>query len=350
MTPTELRKVCFDALGSQSLRAFLAVIRAGEGTSDPDGYRRHYGGTLFDSFADHPCKAITAGRWTSTAAGAYQFLMGTWRECAAALALPDFSPASQDLAAVFLIRRRGALPDALAGRLDAAIAKCAKEWASLPGSPYGQPTRTLAQAHAVYAQAGGTLAGDTDTDTASPEPVMPIPAIVAALLPVLTSAVPELVKLIKPDSEPAEKNAAVAVKVFEVAKTALDATNEQEVAERIQADPQAAQTVRQAVQDRWYELAEVGGGVQAARAADIEYVEKVGGFWRSPSFAAMFFLAPLVYMIVGSISGLWGFDGWSPDVRASIATAVVSLVVGGAAGFYWGSTTGSNKPAAAKRA
>ena len=225
-----------------------------------------------------------------------------------------------------------------------------RRWNRAAGREMAGLTRRRAAEAALFnsSQAGGTLAGDTEP--ASPEPTMPIPAIVAALLPVLTSAVPELVKLIKPDSESAEKNAAVAVKVFEVAKTALDAANEQEVAERIQADPQAAQTVRQAVQDRWYELAEVGGGVQAARAADIEYVEKVGGFWRSPSFAAMFFLAPLVYMIVGSISGLWGFDGWSPDVRASIATAVVSLVVGGAAGFYWGSTTGSNKPAAAKRA
>lgn len=173
---------------------------------------------------------------------------------------------------------------------------------------------------------------------------MPIPAIVAALLPVLTSAVPELVKLIKPDSDSAEKNAAIASKAFEVAKQVLDAGNEQEVAERIQSDPQAAQAVRAAVHERWYELAEVGGGIAAARQADIEFVEKVGGFWRSPSFAAMFFLAPLVYMIVGSVAGLWGFDGWSADVRASIATAVVSLVVGGAAGFYWGSTTSSNKP------
>jgi muramidase (phage lysozyme) len=339
MTPTELRKVCFDALGSPSLRAFLAVIRAGEGTSDPDGYRRHYGGTLFDSFADHPRVAITAGRWTSTAAGAFQFLARTWDECAKALALPDFSPASQDLAAVFLIRRRGALADALAGRLDAAITKCAREWASLPGSPYGQPTRTLAQAHAVYAQAGG------EPEAASKEQTM-FPALITALLPVLTSAVPELVKLIKPDSESANKNAEVAAKVFEVAKTALEATNEQEVIERVQADPQAAQTVRQAVQDHWYELVEVGGGIEAARKADIEAVEKIGGFWRSPSFSAMFILAPLVYMIVGSVSGLWGYAGWSDDVRASIATAVVSLVVGGAAGFYWGSTTSSNKPAA----
>ena len=78
MTPTELRKVCFDALGSQSLRAFLAVIRAGEGTSDPDGYRRHYGGTLFDSFADHPCKAITAGRWRCPTSRPHRRI---WRPC-----------------------------------------------------------------------------------------------------------------------------------------------------------------------------------------------------------------------------------------------------------------------------
>jgi muramidase (phage lysozyme) len=77
---------------------------------------------------------------TSTAAGAYQFLARTWDEVAAALELPDFSPQSQDVAALWLIRRRGALADLREGRFDDFVAKCAKEWASLPGSPYGQPT------------------------------------------------------------------------------------------------------------------------------------------------------------------------------------------------------------------
>lgn len=49
----------------------------------------------------------------------------------------------------------------------------------------------------------------------------------------------------------------------------------------------------------------------------------------SPSFWALVLLLPLVYMIVGSIAGLWGFADWSTDVRASLATAVVSLIVGG---------------------
>ncbi|MBK6786356.1 MAG: glycoside hydrolase family 104 protein [Betaproteobacteria bacterium] len=154
-------------MADTNVRAFLHVIRAGEGTADEDGYRRHFGGELFTDFSRHPNRAITKTlgdkQLTSTAAGAYQFLGRTWSECQAALNLPDFSPASQDLAAVFLIARRKGLEHAIAGRLEQAIAACANEWASLPGSPYGQPTKTLAQCHAVYKQHGGTYAPAAST-------------------------------------------------------------------------------------------------------------------------------------------------------------------------------------------
>ena len=85
----------------------------------------------------------------------------------------DFGQGNQDLAAVALIAGRGALADALAGRIPQAIAKCAREWASLPGSPYGQPMRTIEQALATYAKHGGTLAGEnqsTTADTPTPAP------------------------------------------------------------------------------------------------------------------------------------------------------------------------------------
>ncbi|MQY50829.1 glycoside hydrolase family protein [Rhodocyclus tenuis] len=138
------------------------MIRNAEGTAGRDGYRTLFGGGLFDDYSDHPRRKVTAtlgGRQiTSTAAGAYQFLAGTWDEARAALSLPDFSPASQDQAAAWLIRRRGALTDVYAGRLDTALAKCAKEWASLPGSPYGQPTISSAKARQLFADAGGTYA------------------------------------------------------------------------------------------------------------------------------------------------------------------------------------------------
>ena len=191
------------ALADTNLRAFLAVIRAGEGTADGDGYRRCYGGSLFDSFADHPRRAITAGRYTSTAAGAYQFLARTWDGLVAQYGFADFSPASQDAAAVALIAGRKALDDVLAGRIQVAIGKCNREWASLPGSPYGQPTRTLAQALATYAAAGGVLepAAQASPDSPAPAPAphskegFTMPPFLLAALPALIQAIPSLAQL-----------------------------------------------------------------------------------------------------------------------------------------------------------
>ncbi|WP_298214366.1 hypothetical protein [Acidocella sp.] len=64
-------------------------------------------------------------------------------ECQQALRLPDFSPQSQDWAALHLIRERGAMPAIDAGRLSVAIDLCAAIWASLPGNSYGQPEHPL---------------------------------------------------------------------------------------------------------------------------------------------------------------------------------------------------------------
>lgn len=140
----------------RNLRAFLLTIRHAEGTAGLSGYRMLFGGRLFESFADHPRVLVELSGYRTTAAGAYQILSRTWDGIRAGL--PDFSPASQDIAAARLIRRRGALADVYAGRFAEAIRKCAGEWASLPGSPYGQPTKTMQQVAAAYAAAGGVMA------------------------------------------------------------------------------------------------------------------------------------------------------------------------------------------------
>ena len=67
----------------------------------------------------------------------------------------DFSPMNQDLGAVALILGRKALDDVIAGRFEQAVIKCNREWASLPGSPYGQPVVTMAKARQVYEAFGG---------------------------------------------------------------------------------------------------------------------------------------------------------------------------------------------------
>ncbi|QAZ41584.1 endolysin [Methylibium sp. Pch-M] len=156
--------------------AFLSMLRSAEGTDRrADPYRVCYGyAHTIEDMSDHP--AVT-GEWrgaklpdaicsgaglgpgcVSTAAGAYQLIRPTWLECKRKLGLTDFSPASQDAAAVYLIRRRGALEDVQAGRLSDAIAKVAKEWASLPGAGYGQPERRLAGLSDAFARAGGVMA------------------------------------------------------------------------------------------------------------------------------------------------------------------------------------------------
>lgn len=142
-------------LNNPNVQALLRVIRTAEGTAGPNGYRTLFGGRTFDGFADHPRVTVRASGYTSTAAGAYQILASTWDETKRIMNLPDFSPRSQDLAALGRLAARGALEDAKVGMFESAIRKIAREWASLPGSPYGQPTISWDRARTIYASAGG---------------------------------------------------------------------------------------------------------------------------------------------------------------------------------------------------
>ena len=157
--------------------ALLMTIRKSEGTDGPDGYRVMFGYRYFESFDDHPRqpaqfldRASGQRLWTS-AAGAYQMMavspipggtsstrVDTWDRIKAKLGLPDFSPASQDAAALELIDENGATNDMQAGRFDSAISKIRRVWASLPGAGYGQPERSIDALRLAFTNAGGTLA------------------------------------------------------------------------------------------------------------------------------------------------------------------------------------------------
>lgn len=149
--------------------AWLATIRHTEGTdrqADPYAVVYGYAFTITD-FSDHPAALgwkgglITRGKYAgkvSTASGAYQFTIGTWQRAKAALGLADFSPESQDAAAVWLTDQRHALDDVKAGDMEAACAKCHAEWASLPGSDAGQGGYSLAEVQDTFTNVGGSLA------------------------------------------------------------------------------------------------------------------------------------------------------------------------------------------------
>ena len=184
-------------------------------------------------------------------------------------------------------------------------------------------------------------AAPTATTETKEKPVLPF---IAAALPSIVQAVPKLIEMFGSGSEVAQRNVKAAEAVVGIAQEALGAVNAQQVVETLAADPEAPAKVREAIEANWFEIVEAGGGgIAGAREHDVQVVEKLGGFWRSPSFAALALLLPLAYMIVGSVSGLWGYSAWSDDVRAAISTAVVSLIIGGAAGYYWGAATGAGQ-------
>lgn len=137
-------------LSNPNVQKVLRVIGQAEGTVGDkiaDPYRIAFGGRTFDSLDSHP-NTLTAFTQTdgkankSSAAGAYQFLKPTWDDVSSKLGLKDFSPRSQDIAALELINRAGALQDVLKGDTSAAFSKLGGTWASLPSSPYAQPKRS----------------------------------------------------------------------------------------------------------------------------------------------------------------------------------------------------------------
>lgn len=152
----------------------LRVIRFAEGTErgGPDSYRVMFGGGLAPDLKRHPDKVIKGGKYSSAAAGAYQFMPSTWEAQAKALGLSDFGQQSQDLAAVNLMRNRlmpiGGLSvlekEGFSPRVSAALAR---EWASLPTekgvSYYGQPVKKLSDLQKVYNQPSNNQAQTTTT-------------------------------------------------------------------------------------------------------------------------------------------------------------------------------------------
>lgn len=153
--------------GGANVLRFLDLIAFAEGTQvvkgSDDGYNVLFGKGLFQGYADHPRQKITRlsnGKpITSSAAGRYQFLAGTWDELVKRYGFKGrFTPEAQDLAAIKRLGERGALQLIKDGKIREAVAKCANEWASFPGNNYGQNPKALGALLAQWQRLGGVLA------------------------------------------------------------------------------------------------------------------------------------------------------------------------------------------------
>lgn len=189
-----------------------------------------------------------------------------------------------------------------------------------------------------------TPAQPGDPTQYSQEGGMPIPALVTALLPSVIAAIPRLAQIFKPGSEVAERNVAAASAVMDIVTQATGSVNAQAAVEKLQTDPAAVAAATKAVESNWFQLAPAdGGGIAGARQADAAM--SGNDMMHSPSFWVAIALLPLVYMIVGSVVGLFGTP-WSEDVRSAIANGVVGMVIGALAGYYFGQTTSRNRTTA----
>lgn len=149
---------------NEQRRAFLDAIAYCEGTDNGrqqtrnHGYDVVVGGSLFSDYSKHPDRLVRLRPGlSSTAAGRYQLLSRYYDVYKKQLGLPDFGPDSQDQIALQQISERKALEDIDAGRIESAVAKCNKTWASLPGSPYGQHTYSMAVFLEQFRKAGGKV-------------------------------------------------------------------------------------------------------------------------------------------------------------------------------------------------
>jgi muramidase (phage lysozyme) len=150
-------------LADPNVAAYLKAIALAEG----GGYDFKYGAVKgekndpwrFTDTSTHPGAGFGG---STTAAGMYQITVDTWRQFGGKMGLTDFTPDTQDLIAVDMLRTIGVIDKIKAGDVAGAMPKAALKWAALPEGPGlanhypPQPYVEYSEFLASYKAAGGT--------------------------------------------------------------------------------------------------------------------------------------------------------------------------------------------------
>ncbi len=327
-------------------------------------YRTLFGYEYFDDLSAHPNRVVREDGYASSAAGAYQIIRATWRWLVSRYGFADFQPETQDAAAVALLIHRDALEGVRAGRLEEATRKAAREWASLPFSPYGQPMRTMDFVRRVFKLPGGREEGvpapieqRTFPPAPAPAPVDPRPSdafagldkpptpiatlppaskpmspFVIPALDALARLVPTIADLFKGEapSKVAERNVdvvkAIADKVIPIVVQATGAPNVQAAVEAAQADPKVASDIDAAARREYFELQRVS--VREAREFAVAYAQAKDVRTVVGRFTFLEFLTLVIVAVSATLTG------WLIHERLLVGEllgAVVTLVL--VAGF-----------------
>lgn len=131
---------------TDNITAMLDLVAWAEGTDS--NYNMIYTGAKFGDYSRHPARIMCSAGICSDAAGRYQFLSTTWGPLADRLKLPDFSPASQDKAAIQLLKDNNCYGAAVRGDVRGVTDRCWTVWASLKSSS-GQKLDDRQHAHSI---------------------------------------------------------------------------------------------------------------------------------------------------------------------------------------------------------
>lgn len=178
-------------------------------------------------------------------------------------------------------------------------------------------------------------------ETSIGEKIMAFPAVVAALLPTLIEQLPKLGKLFGSGSEVSERNLAAATTVMEIVQQATSTPNAQAAVEAIVANPAVREQAAKAIEEKWFELTESGGGgIEGARKAALEYSHPEGPrFWFNPAFWITLILLTMPFMLVVDVLFVHP-ENYAGELRTQIVTGV--LLVISIAGGYWLGTSFSS--------
>jgi muramidase (phage lysozyme) len=164
--------ISWDVSPRNNVTAMLDLVAWAEGTDA--NYNMIYTGAKFADYSKHPDRVMCSAGLCSAAAGRYQFMPQTWATVKAKLNLPDFSPASQDKAAIQLMKDAGCYGAAVRGDVADFADRCWSQWASFHGSNGAkldkrQRSHPIDQLKAKYQEFLGTANG---TNITAPLPVM----------------------------------------------------------------------------------------------------------------------------------------------------------------------------------
>lgn len=157
--------------------------------------------------------------------------------------------------------------------------------------------------------------------------ITPMAPLVPALIGLLSSVAPDLIRIFSDKDKPvSERNTDAALRVLDIAKQVAGTETPAAAVEQIVADPAKQAAFRDAVQAEWYQLSPGdGGGVTGARTALQSAISQ-------PGWAGIAAAANQLAMDVAIVGG-GGYILWAVVSHPSTSSDIRSLIIGSIAGY-----------------